>query len=138
MRPDGRLNRREAPSHGKMTATAWRRWNPLIDDIQARLAAAFRPEATRAVELRYQFRFDTGEPFYLTIQDGTLEVHSGECHDPMVTVMFDCHRTALDVLTHRTDGIAAFMHGRLRSDGHLIQSLMLFARYFGPPTQTGE
>lgn len=112
----------------------WRR-QTLIDDIRARLAHAFQADAAREVELRYQFRFDSGEPFYLTIRDGTLEVHPGECDDATVTVMFDSQRTALDVLTHQADGIAAFMHGRLRSDGHLIQSLMLFARYFGPPAQ---
>lgn len=105
------------------------------DDIRICLEAAFRPEAARGVRLRYQLRFEADEPFHLDIADGTLEVHAGECDDATVTVMFDCHRTALGILTHQTDGIGEFMRGRLRSDGHLIQSLMLFARYFGAPGQ---
>ncbi len=104
----------------------------VIDDIRARLDAAFQPEAARGVQLRYQLRFDRDDPFYLDIRDGVLAIHAGECNDPTVTIFFDCHQTAVEVLTRRSDAVAAFMNGRLRSDGHLIQSLMLFARYFGP------
>ncbi len=106
---------------------------PDISEVRSRLQAAFRPDATAAVVAVYQFTFDEDAPFHARIEAGTLDVQPGLSEAATVTMLFDNHATALAVLTHETDGIAAFMDGRLRSDGHLIQSLMLFAQYFGRP-----
>ncbi len=96
-----------------------------LASVRGRLEPAFSPQAAQAADHVYQFRIG-GEPaFHLLVCAGALEVGEGAHPDPSVTFMFEDLETALGVVTGDVDPMAAFMAGRIRTDGNLILALQL-------------
>ena len=96
-----------------------------LSSVRARLEPAFRPEAARDADHVYQFAV-AGEPaFHLEVRSGALVVGEGAHGEPSVTFLFEDLDTALGIVTDEIDPMAAFMAGRIRTDGNLVLALQL-------------
>ena len=93
--------------------------------VRRRLEPAFSPQAALASDHIYQFTVASAPMFHLAIRHGELEVGGGEHPDPSVTFLFEDLETALGIVTGTVDPMAAFMAGRIRTDGNLILALQL-------------
>lgn len=96
-----------------------------LASVRGRLEPAFSPKAAQESDHVYQFRIGGESAFHLRVSHGELEVGDGAHADPSVTFMFDDLDTALGVVTGAVDPMAAFMAGRIRTDGNLILALQL-------------
>ena len=96
-----------------------------LDQVRRRLEPAFSPAAAHETDCVYQFTI-SGQPlFHLLVQAGSLSVGDGVHDDPSVTFLFEDLETALGIVTGDIDPMAAFMAGRVRTDGNLILALQL-------------
>ncbi|MEE4302117.1 MAG: SCP2 sterol-binding domain-containing protein [Pseudomonadales bacterium] len=96
-----------------------------LANVRRRLEPAFSAHAAREADHVYQFRIGGEAAFHLRVHAGALEVGEGQHPDPSVTFMFEDVDTALGVVTGTVDPMAAFMAGRIRTDGNLILALQL-------------
>ena len=96
-----------------------------LDQIRTRLEPAFSPAAAHEADCVYQFTINGHPAFHLRVLDGALSVGDGAHGDPSVTFLFEDIETALGIVTGDLDPMAAFMAGRIRTDGNLILALQL-------------
>ena len=96
-----------------------------LDQIRTRLEPAFSPAAAHEADCVYQFTINGHPAFHLRVLDGALSVGDGAHDDPSVTFLFEDIETALGIVTGDLDPMAAFMAGRIRTDGNLILALQL-------------
>lgn len=96
-----------------------------LASVRRRLEPAFRPQAALEADYVYQFRIGGEDAFHLRVSAGALDVGAGAHDDPSVVFMFEDLDTALGVVTGGVDPMAAFMDGRIRTDGNLILALQL-------------
>ena len=61
---------------------------------------------------------------FCTVKDGTCALAKGEAADPNVTLIMD-KETLVGVMTGETDGMQAFMGGKLRAEGDMMLALKL-------------
>ncbi|MDT0498654.1 SCP2 sterol-binding domain-containing protein [Algiphilus sp. W345] len=81
------------------------------------LPEAFNPEA--AVGTDCVLQFNTSEPVYATIKDGSCTITEGTARDPDVTlIMEDDDLVAL--MKGELNGMTAFMTGKLQVEGDLM------------------
>lgn len=96
-----------------------------IDAVNQRLQRAFQPAAAAEADHVYQYRVGDEDLFHLAVRRGELQVGAGAHPRPSVTFIVDELDTALGILEGSVDPMAAFMDGRVRTDGHLILALQL-------------
>lgn len=96
-----------------------------LEQVRRRLEPAFSPAAAHDADCVYQFTIDGHPAFHLRIQEGVLAVGDGAHGDPSVTFLFEDLETALGIVAGDLDPMAAFMAGRIRTDGNLILALQL-------------
>lgn len=83
----------------------------------------------------FQFVFDSGEPFYLTVTHESFEFFSGHKDDPTITLYVIDHGTCWGLLDGTLDGMQAFMEGTYRADGNIVLSqLILYLFKSNDPT----
>lgn len=100
-------------------------------DIQAMyeiMAGRFNPSAASGLEAVFQYKLDDGAVFYAAVNDGSCSVESGEHDDPSVTLMMDS-QTFEEVLTGETNGMQAFMSGRIKAEGDIMLATRLEALF---------
>ena len=88
---------------------------PLSTSVLLGLRAFFQPTAAAHTEERYEVRI-RGEPFTAVVQQGRLEVRSGQPDSPAATLLAD-PAGLLDVRFGRIDVEAAIENGVLRFHG---------------------
>lgn len=93
--------------------------------IRRRLEPAFSPRAAAEADHVYQFTVAGAPAFHLEVRGGVLEVGGGAHPDPSVTFLFEDVDTAIGIVAGDVDPMAAFMAGRIRTDGNLILALQL-------------
>lgn len=99
----------------------------LMSDTQAMFdTMASRFNATAAADLNavFQYKLDEGATYYAAIADGSCAVKQGEHDDPSVTLSMDS-QTFQEVLDGETDGMQAFMTGRIRAEGDVMLATRL-------------
>ncbi|HSG89136.1 MAG TPA: SCP2 sterol-binding domain-containing protein [Pseudomonadales bacterium] len=97
----------------------------MAEAVRARLAPVFRADAAREADHVYQFAIAGDDAFHLEIRAGRFEVGDGAHAAPSVRFLFEDVDTALGIVTGEIDPMAAFMAGRIRTDGNLILALQL-------------
>ena len=88
------------------------------------LTAKFNATAAAGLDLIFQFNIEDAENYYVTVKDGTCDVQAGENDDANVTLIVDSE-TFKGIATGETDGMQAFMGGKLRAEGDMMLAMKL-------------
>lgn len=81
-----------------------------------------------------QFRFDSDDPFCLTIDGSDFLFKSGESHAPTITLFLDNRHSCAELLTGAADGMQQFMKGKYRADGNIVLSQLLLYVFRSMPS----
>lgn len=94
------------------------------DAVRARwvmlaMKTRFDAEAARGVRETYEFRFDRGETFQVTIDDGDVDVRDGQIRRPALVVEGDDVATFLEAARSEAAAARAVASGALAVEGDL-------------------
>jgi putative sterol carrier protein len=95
----------------------------VADAVQA-MKAKFNPAAAAGLDLVFGFRIDDTQNFSLVVKDGACELQEGENPDAQVTLIMSTE-TLSGITTGETDGMQAFMGGKLRAEGDMMLAMKL-------------
>ncbi|MFF7706611.1 SCP2 sterol-binding domain-containing protein [Pseudomonas sp. NPDC007930] len=98
-----------------------------MTDVSAAIAAMkakFNPAAASGLDLIFGFRIDEEKHFNLIVKNGTCELQEGENPDANVTLVTDSD-TLKGIVSGETDGMQAFMGGKLRTEGDMMLAMKL-------------
>ena len=95
----------------------------VADAVQA-MKATFTPAAAAGLDLVFGFRIDEDKHFSLVVKDSTCELLEGENPDAQVTLVMD-GETLEGIVSGETDGMQAFMGGKLRAEGDMMLAMKL-------------
>jgi len=95
----------------------------VADAVQA-MKAKFNPAAAAGLDLVFGFRIDDTKNFSLIVKDNTCELQEGENPDAQVTLVMD-GETLEGIVSGETDGMQAFMGGKLRAEGDMMLAMKL-------------
>ena len=88
------------------------------------MQSKFNPSAAVGLDLVFQFNITDAENYYLTVKDGTCDLQQGDSSDANVTLIMDSE-TMQGIVSGETDGMQAFMGGKLRAEGDMMLALKL-------------
>ena len=88
------------------------------------MKAKFNPAAADGLDLVFGFRIDDEKNFSLVVKDSTCELKEGENPDAQVTLVMDSE-TLKGIVSGDTDGMQAFMSGKLRTEGDMMLAMKL-------------
>ena len=88
------------------------------------MKAKFNPFAFYGLDLVFGFRIDDSKNFSLVVKDKTCELKEGENPDVQVTLVMDSE-TLEGIVDGSTDGMQAFMGGKLRAEGDMMLAMKL-------------
>lgn len=85
-----------------------------------------RFDATAAAGTDAVFQYDISEAgqWSVTVKDDQCTIAEGGADDPTVTLMMDAE-TLEEVMSGETDGMQAFMSGRIKADGDVMLATKL-------------
>lgn len=92
----------------------------VIDNLKSR----FDPQAAKGMHETFQFHIADADDYFMTVDDGTLDIQPGEHDDPSVSLSTDSD-TLKGVLSGELNGMQAFMSGRLKASGNLMLATKL-------------
>ena len=96
----------------------------VADAVQA-MKSKFNPAAAAGLDLVFGFNVtDEDKHYALIIKDGTCDLQEGENPDANVTLVMDSE-TLKDIVSGETDGMQAFMAGKLRAEGDMMLAMKL-------------
>ncbi len=95
-----------------------------VNNAITTMKAKFNPAAAAGLDLVFGFRIDESEHFSLIVKDGTCELQEGENPDAQVTLVMDSE-TLKGIVSGETDGMQAFMGGKLRAEGDMMLAMKL-------------
>ncbi|KAA0693553.1 SCP-2 family sterol carrier protein [Halopseudomonas laoshanensis] len=95
-----------------------------VAEITSTMESKFNPAAAAGLDLVFQFNIEDDNNFNVTIKDGTCAIAQGDAATPNVTLIMD-KATLEGVMTGETDGMQAFMAGKLRAEGDMMLALKL-------------
>lgn len=72
----------------------------------------------------FQLLLEDDSDFYISIQDQNCEVKPGEHPDPNVTLITSA-ATMVNIINGETDGMSAFLTGKLRAEGNVMLATKL-------------
>ncbi|KAA6160415.1 MULTISPECIES: SCP2 sterol-binding domain-containing protein [Pseudomonas] len=88
------------------------------------MKAKFNPDAANGLDLVFGFRIDDTQNFSLVVKNNTCELLEGENPDAQVTLVMD-GETMEGIVNGSTDGMQAFMSGKLRTEGDMMLAMKL-------------
>ncbi|WP_426199134.1 SCP2 sterol-binding domain-containing protein [Pseudomonas sp. DC3200b2] len=88
------------------------------------MKAKFNPAAAQGLDLVFGFRIDEDKHYNLIVKDGTCDIQEGENPDANVTLVMDSE-TLEGIVSGNTDGMQAFMQGKLRAEGDMMLAMKL-------------
>ncbi len=88
------------------------------------MKAKFNPAAAAGLDLVFGFRIDDTQNFSLVVKDQTCQLLEGENPDAQVTLVMDSE-TMKGIVSGETDGMQAFMGGKLRAEGDMMLAMKL-------------
>ncbi|MCF5232556.1 MULTISPECIES: SCP2 sterol-binding domain-containing protein [Pseudomonas] len=88
------------------------------------MKAKFNPGAADGLDLVFGFRIDDTQNFSLVVKNNTCELLEGENPDAQVTLVTD-GETMEGIVSGDTDGMQAFMSGKLRTEGDMMLAMKL-------------
>jgi putative sterol carrier protein len=88
------------------------------------MVAKFNPAAAAGLDLVFGFRIDDTQNYAVIVKDGTCHLEEGENPDAQVTLVMDAE-TLRDIVSGETDGMQAFMGGKMRVEGDMMLAMKL-------------
>ena len=95
----------------------------VADTINA-MKAKFNAAAAAGLDLVFQFNIEDGDNYALIVKDGTCDVQQGDNPNANVTLIMDS-ATLAGIASGETDGMQAFMGGKLRAEGDMMLAMKL-------------
>ena len=96
----------------------------VAEAVQA-MKAKFNPAAAAGLDLVFGFNItDEDKQYALIVKDGTCDLQEGENPDANVTLVMDSE-TLKGIVSGETDGMQAFMGGKLRAEGDMMLAMKL-------------
>jgi putative sterol carrier protein len=95
-----------------------------VTQIIENMESKFNPSAAQGMDLVFQFNIEDDDNFYVAVKDGTCNASKGDAENPNVTLIMDS-ATLNGVISGETDGMQAFMAGKLRAEGDMMLALKL-------------
>ena len=95
-----------------------------VADIVKNIQSKFNAGAAAGLDLVFQFNIEDGDNHYLVVKDGTCDVQQGDAPNPNVTLIMSTE-TLVGIMTGETDGMQAFMGGKLRAEGDMMLAMKL-------------
>ena len=96
-----------------------------VADAVQTMKAKFNPSAAAGLDLVFGFNItDEDKQYALIVKDGTCELEEGENPDANVTLVMDSE-TLKGIVSGETDGMQAFMGGKLRAEGDMMLAMKL-------------
>ena len=95
-----------------------------MNAIFTEMKSRFNAEAAAGTDVVFQYEISDGGEWYVSVQDGQCDVAEGSNDDATVTLRMDS-ATLQEVMSGETDGMQAFMTGRIQADGDIMQATRL-------------
>lgn len=95
-----------------------------VADIVKSMQSKFNAGAAAGLDLVFQFNIEDGDNHYVVVKDGTCDVQQGDSANPNVTLIMNTD-TLVGIMTGETDGMQAFMGGKLRAEGDMMLAMKL-------------
>ena len=95
-----------------------------VADAARAMKSKFNPSAAAGLALVFGFRIDDCKSFSLIVKNGTCEMQEGENPYAQVTLVMDSE-TLNGIVSGATDGMQAFMGGKLRTEGDMMLAMKL-------------
>ncbi|WP_068825881.1 SCP2 sterol-binding domain-containing protein [Pseudomonas sp. BMS12] len=95
-----------------------------VADIINTMQSKFNASAAAGLDLVFQFNIEDGDNYALIVKDGTCDVQQGDNPNANVTLIMDS-ATLEGIATGETDGMQAFMGGKLRAEGDMMLAMKL-------------
>ncbi|MGF6094588.1 SCP2 sterol-binding domain-containing protein [Pseudomonas sp. 18175] len=95
-----------------------------VANLVETMKTKFNPAAAAGLDVIFGFRIDESKHFSLIVKDGTCDLQQGENPDANVTLVTDSE-TMAGIVSGETDGMQAFMGGKLRVEGDMMLSMKL-------------
>lgn len=86
--------------------------------------ARFNADAAAGLDLVFQFDLEGTGSYHMIIRDGACQVVEGAADEPNVTLITDTD-TFKEIAEGETDGMQAFMMGKLRAEGEMMLAMKL-------------
>lgn len=99
-----------------------------IQGLFETMAGRFNSVAAAGLEAVFQYKLDEGDVYYVAISAGDCALQAGEYDSPSVVLMMD-NQTFKEVLDGETNGMQAFMAGRIRAEGDVMLATRLEALF---------
>lgn len=96
--------------------------NAIFSEMQQR----FDADAATGTDAVFQYEISDGGEWYVTVQENACSVAEGSSDEPTVTLRMDTE-TLEEVMSGETDGMQAFMAGRIQADGDIMLATKLAA-----------
>lgn len=96
-----------------------------VDQAVQAMQAKFNPAAATGLDLIFGFHItDEDKHYALIVKDNTCQLQEGENPDASVTLVMDSD-TLKGIVSGETDGMQAFMGGKLRAEGNMMLAMKL-------------
>lgn len=95
-----------------------------VSEIAQKMQSKFNTSAAAGLDLIFGFKIDDGDSFYLSVKNGACAIGQGESADANVTLLMDTE-TLAGISSGETDGMQAFMSGKLRTEGDMMLAMKL-------------
>ena len=95
-----------------------------VADIVQTMQSKFNAGAAEGLDLVFQFNIEDGENYALIVKVGTCAVEQGNNANANVTLIMNTE-TLSGITTGETDGMQAFMGGKLRAEGDMMLAMKL-------------
>ena len=92
------------------------------------MVGRFNAEAAGDLDAVFQYQLEGDDAYYVTIADGSCSLSAGEHDDPSATLSMD-DETLQELLSGETDGMQAFMAGKLQVTGDMMLATRLTALF---------
>ncbi|EAR63097.1 SCP2 sterol-binding domain-containing protein [Neptuniibacter caesariensis] len=99
-----------------------------LNAIFTEMKSRFNADAAAGTDAVFQYEISDGGEWYVSVQDGGCEVAEGNSGDATVTLRMDS-ATLEEVMSGETDGMQAFMTGRIQADGDIMLATKLAALF---------
>ena len=95
-----------------------------VANVIQSMQAKFNAGAAAGLDLVFQFNIEDGENYHVIVKDGTCDVQKGDNANANVTLIMDT-ATFVGIMSGETDGMQAFMGGKLRTEGDMMLAMKL-------------
>lgn len=92
------------------------------------MTGRFNSAAAAGLDAVFQYKLDEGDAYYASVSGDECVLGKGEHNSPSVVLMMDS-QTFKEVLDGETNGMQAFMAGRIRADGDIMLATRLEALF---------